>query len=160
MKRIVLSLVCLAYALGASTVSAQVVPDFSGLWKQNMEKSSKTSLQSYANRIEQKGDTLKVVTISGGSRGENSYERTYVIGKETTSTDREGDHFTSIVKWEGRALVFLTTEQEKAGIIETRENWTLSPDSTTLTKVRTSHGPRGDQEQHYVLEKGTRIRIE
>jgi hypothetical protein len=153
MKRVLLVLVCLACALGACAVSAQVVPDFSGLWQQNMEKSSKTSLQSYANRIEQNSDTLKVVTISGGSRGENSYERTYVIGKETTSTDREGDHFTSIVKWDGQALVFLTTEQEKTGTIETRETWTLSSGGTTLTKVRTSHGPRGDQEQHYVLEK-------
>jgi hypothetical protein len=153
MKRVLLLLVCLACALGASAASAQGLPDFSGLWKQNMERSSKTSLQSYANRIEQKGDMLKVVTISGGSRGEDSYERTYVIGKETSSADREGDHFTSIVKWEGRALVFLTTEQEKTGTIETRESWTLSPDGKILTKARTSHGPRGDQEQHYVLEK-------
>jgi len=153
MKRVLLPIVCLACALGVFAVSAQALPDFSGLWKQNMEKSSKTSLQSYANRIEQKDDTLKVVTISGGSRGENSYERTYVIGKETTSTDREGDQFTSIVKWEGRALIFLTTEQEKTGTIETRETWTLSSDGATLTKVRSSHGPRGDQEQHYVLEK-------
>ena len=153
MKRVLLPLVCLACALGAAAVSAQALPDFSGLWKQNMEKSSKTSVQSYANRIEQNGDTLKVVTISGGSRGENSYERTYVIGKETTSTDREGDHCTSIVKWEGRALIFLTTEQEKTGTIETRESWTLSSDGTTLTKERTSHGPHGDQAQQYVLEK-------
>src|SRR5215468_9497056 len=109
MKRVLLPLVCLICAIGVFGASAQALPDFSGFWQQNMEKSSTTSLQSYANRIEQNSDTLKVVTISGGSHGENSYERTYVIGKETTSTDREGDQFTSIVKWEGHVMDTLTT---------------------------------------------------
>ena len=138
---------------GVSRVSPQAHPDFSGLWKQNMEKSSKTSLQSYANRIEQRGDTITVTTILRGSRGERSSDRTYVVGKESQSRDRDSDQFTSIVKWEGQALVFLTTEKETAGPIETREAWTLSADGRALTKVRTSRGPRGDTEQHYVLER-------
>jgi hypothetical protein len=57
------------------------------------------------------------------------------------------------VNWHGQALLFLTTEKEKTGTIETRETWTLSADGKTLTKVRTSHGPRGDTEQKFVLEK-------
>lgn len=150
MKRI-LALVGVVSAVGV--LASQTHPNFSGLWKQNMEKSSKTSLQSYANRIEHNGDTLKVTTITGGSRGERSYDHTYVIGTESRSSDKEGDQFTSTVKWDGQTLVFLTTEKESAGIIETREAWTLSADGKTLTKMRTSHGPRGDTEQHYVLEK-------
>ena len=153
MKGLRLSLTVFVFAGSLIAVHAQAHPDFSGLWKQNMEKSSKTSLQSYANRIEQKGDTLTLTTISGGSRGESSYDRTYVIGKESQSADKEGDQFTSIVKWEGQALVFLTTENERAGTIDTRETWTLSADGKTLTKVRSSHGPRGDTEQRYILEK-------
>src|SRR5262249_18501561 len=126
MTRIVHALVALVCAVGVFPGSAQTHPDFSGLWKQNMEKSSRTSLQSYANRIDHKGETLTVTTIINGSRGESSYDRTFVIGKQTQSHDQEGDQFTSIVKWEGQTLVFLTTEKEKAGTVETRETWTLS----------------------------------
>src|SRR5215831_9186922 len=144
MTRVLKTVACVLIVAGAVRVLAQGHADFSGLWKQNMEKSSKTSLQSYANRIVQRGDTLIVTTITGGSRGESSYDRTYVVGKESQSSDKEGDQFTSIVRWEGQTLVFLTTEKEKTGTIETREAWTLSGDGKTLTKMRRSHGPRGD----------------
>jgi hypothetical protein len=153
MTRALKSVTAVLIVAGASRGPAQTHPDFSGTWTQNMEKSSKTSLQSYANRIEQKGETLTVTTVMSGARGESTYDRTYVIGKQSQSSDREGDRLTSFVKWEGQTLVFLTTEKEKAGTIETRETWTLSADGRTLTKLRTSHGPRGDMEQHYVLEK-------
>ena len=152
MKRAVIVLIAL-FASASWRVQAQGQPNFSGLWKQNMEKSSKTSLQSYANKIEHTGSTLKVTTVSGGSRGESSFDKTYEIGKETKNADREGDQFTSVVKWEGQTLVFVTVEKEKGGTIETRETWTLSDDGRTLTKVIHSHGPQGDREQTYVLEK-------
>ena len=155
MNRRFQALIGFVCAIGAFAVAAQTHPDFSGLWEQNMEKSSKTSLQSYANRIEQKGDSVTVTTILSGSHGESSYDRAYVIGKESHSNDKEGDQLTSIVRWEGQSLVFLTTEKEKAGTIETRETWSLSADGKTLTKVRTSHGPRGDMEQRYILDKST-----
>ena len=153
MKRVFSVVICFVLARGFFCPSAQTHPDFSGFWQQNMEKSSKTSLQRYANRITQAGEMLTVTTIMGGSRGESSYDRTYVIGKENQSRDRDGDQLTSVVRWEGDTLVFLTTEGEHTGTIETRETWTLSTDRKTLTKVRMSHGPHGDTEQHYVLEK-------
>ena len=153
MKRLLLIVSAVLIAIGMRDVSTQGHPDFSGLWKQNMEKSSKTSLESYANRVEQHGEALKVTTITGGAHGESSYDRNYVIGSESRSNDREGDQITSVVRWESAVLVFLTRETEKSGTVELRETWTLSPDGKTLTKVRTSHGPRGDMEQHYVLER-------
>lgn len=153
MNRLLLVVSSVLIAIGMRGVSTQGHPDFSGLWKQNMEKSSKTSLQSYANRVEQHGEALKVTTITGGARGESSYDRSYVIGSESHSNDREGDQITSVVRWEGAVLVFLTKETEHSGTVETRETWTLSADGKTLTKVRTSHGPRGDSEQRYVLER-------
>jgi hypothetical protein len=153
MNRLRFLMTAFVYVGSLVYVQAQAHPDFSGLWKQNMGESSKTSLQSYANRIEQKRDALKVTTTTGGSRGERSYDRTYVIGKESQTVDKEGDQFTSLVKWEGQALVFLTTEKERTGTIDTRETWTLSADGKTLTKVRRSQGSRGETEQRYILEK-------
>ena len=100
--------------------------DFSGTWKENMEKSSApkgSGLTSYVNKIEQSGDKLKVVTTTGGSRGERTYERTYVIGKEEKHTGSDGDEFTNITKWEEKSLVFETTEKERGGVITTKEIW-------------------------------------
>jgi hypothetical protein len=99
------------------------------------------------------GNVLKVTTITGGPRGESSFDKTYEVGKESKSADKEGDQFTSVVKWEGQTLVFLTSEKEKNGTIDTRETWTLSDAGRTLTKLIHSHSPQGDREQTYVLEK-------
>ncbi len=70
-----------------------------------------------------------------------------------TSKDREGDEFTTIVKWEGNTLVFETGEKEKAGSLFTRETWTLSDDGKTLTKKIHRAGGHADSDQTFVLVK-------
>src|SRR5215471_17697826 len=139
----------------ATTVCAQTRPDFSGTWKQNLEKSSTKSswLKSYVNKIELQDVNLKVTTTTVGDRGERTYDRSFVIGKEEKSQDREGDQFTTNVKWEGSTLVFETVEKERDGTLTSKEVWTLSADGKTLTKNIHRSGPRGDSDQTYVLEK-------
>jgi len=133
---------------------AQAHPDFSGTWKQNMEKSgTKTSLKSYANKIEITDTSLKVTTITVGDRGERSYDRTYAIGKEEKSKGSDGDEFTTIVKWESDTLVFTTTGKEGDAVSTSKEVWTLSDGGKTLTKTIHRSGPRGESDQKYVLEK-------
>src|SRR5258708_20032782 len=135
-------------ALVASlAVATDSKTDFSGTWKENMEKGTApkgSGTTSYMNKIEQKGDTLKVVTTTGGSRGERTYERTYVIGKEDKHTGSDVDEFTTITRWEGKSLVFETSDRERGDTITSKETWTLSDDGKTLTKTRHSHGPQGD----------------
>jgi hypothetical protein len=134
---------------------AQTRPDFSGTWKQNLEKSPTKSswLKSYVNKIELQNANLKVTTTTVGDRGERTYDRTYVIGKEEKSQDREGDQFTTNVKWEGNTLVFETVEKEHDAVLNSKEVWTLSDDGKTLTKNIHRSGPRGDSDQKYVLER-------
>ena len=92
--------------------------------------------------------------MEGGDRPASSYSRTYTTdGKPNESSDREGDKFTTTVKWDGNTLVFETTEKEQTRTLGTREIWTISDDGKTLTKKRHSSGPRGDTDQTYVLEK-------
>jgi hypothetical protein len=132
----------------------QTRPDFSGTWKQNMEKSpTKTSLKSYANKIELQDASLKIVVTTVGDHGENSFTRSYTIGKEDKSQDREGDQFTTNVKWEGKTLVIDTVEKEHDATLTSKEIWTLSDDGKTLTKSIHRSGPRGESDQKYVLEK-------
>jgi len=79
----------------AAAASAQSRPDFTGTWKQNLEKSPTKSswLKSYVNKIEVQDTNLKVTTTTVGDRGERTYDRTYVIGQEQKSQDHEGDQF-------------------------------------------------------------------
>jgi len=134
---------------------AQARPDFSGTWKQNMEKSPTKSswLKSYVNKIELQDANLKVTTTTVGDRGERTYDRTYVIGKEEKNRDAEGDERTTTVKWEGNTLVFESVEKERDAVLTSKEIWTLSDDGKTLTKKIHRSGPRGDSDQQYVLEK-------
>src|SRR5215469_3163772 len=126
--------------------AAQPNPDFSGTWKQNMDKTPTRSswLKSYVNQIELQGDTLKVTTTTVGDRGERTYSRTYNVGKEETSQDREGDQFTTKVSWQGDTLVFDTVEKEHEGTLTSKEVWTLSDNGKTLTKTIHRSGPKGE----------------
>ena len=94
-----------------------------------------------------------MTTTTVGDRGERTYDRSFVIGKEETSQDREGDQFTTNVKWQGNTLVFETVEKEHDAILTSKEVWTLSDGGKTLTKNIHRSGPRGDSDQTYVLEK-------
>jgi len=145
------------YALGfifaASSLLAADAPNFSGTWKENMEKSTKTTLTSYVNTIETTGNELKVTTTTTGPRGERKSERTYVIGKEVASKMPDGDPIVTSTKWEGDALVIVSTITEPDGAVESKETWTLSADAKTLTKKRHSHRPSGDRDETHVLEK-------
>lgn len=155
MRTIAYALLLTAAVLLSTAARAADPPNFSGTWKQNMEKSATKSiwLKSYVNKIEQTDTTLKVTTTTVGDRGERTYDRTYAIGKEEKSKDREGDEFATLVKLDGSTLVFETTEKERDAFLTTRESWTLSADGKTLTKVLKRSGPRGESQQQYVLEK-------
>jgi hypothetical protein len=141
--------------LCTALLGADTRPDFSGTWKQNLEKSPTKSswLKSYVNKIEQQNTTLKVTTTTVGDRGERMYDRIYTIGKEEQSQDREGDQFVTNVKWEGNTLVFETVEKEHDATLTSKEVWTLSDDGKTLTKSIHRAGPRGESDQKYILEK-------
>ena len=134
-------------------------PNFAGTWKQDNSKSTVRpgSTIQYSNRIAQQEQKLSVTTILGanGDRKESTYTREYEIGGEPkVTTDREGDQFTNIVKWEGNSLLFETVEKEKSATLNSREVWTLSPDGKTLTKKIHRTGGRGsDSDQTYVVVK-------
>src|SRR5262249_54553302 len=125
MNRIVVVMILVLAAL--IPTRAQTRPNFSGFWKQNMDKSAKGPFQSYSERIEQTDLALKVTTTSATApRREKTSAQTYEFGKPITGADKEGDRLTTVVNWDGPTLVFVTTEQEGKRTIETRETWSLS----------------------------------
>jgi hypothetical protein len=145
--------VALVLVLAGSAAFAAEPVNVSGTWKENMEKSTKSNLTSYVNKIDAAGDTITVKTTTTGPRGERTSERTYVIGKEVTSKMPDGDEAITSATWAGNALVIVSTVKEPEGAIESRETWTLSADGKTLTKQRHSHSPKGDRDETFVLER-------
>jgi hypothetical protein len=143
----------LSLMLAASAALSAEPVNFSGTWKENMEKSTKSNLTTYVNTIDATDNTIHVKTTTKGPRGERTSERTYVIGKEVASKMPDGDEAITTSKWEGNALVIVSTIKEPDGEVETRETWTLSADGKMLTKQRHSHGPKGDRDETLVLEK-------
>jgi hypothetical protein len=142
----------------ALAAGAQTHPNFSGTWKQDDSRSTVRpgSTLKYSNKIEHHDPKLSKTTILDyGDRAPTPYTQTYTTdGKPVKSSDREGDEFTTTVKWEGDTLVFETGEKEKTGALFTRETWTLSADGTTLTKkIHRTGGRGGDSDQTYVLVK-------
>jgi len=145
------------FALGLMIVASAAVAvepaNFSGTWKENFEKSTKSSLTSYINKIDASENTVKVTTTSNGPRGERTSVRTYAIGKEVVSKMSDGDEAITTAKWDGNALVILSTIKEPDGAVDTKETWTVSANGKTLTKQRHFHGPKGDRDETHVLEK-------
>ncbi|HEY6843183.1 MAG TPA: hypothetical protein VI391_03380, partial [Thermoanaerobaculia bacterium] len=143
----------LALTIAASSALAAEPARFSGTWKENLEKSTKSNLTSYVNKIDATADSVKVTTISSGPRGERTFERTYTIGKEVTSKMPDGDEVITHAKWEGDALVIVSTVKESDGAVDSNEKWSVSADGKTLTKQRHSHSAKGDRDETYILEK-------
>lgn len=147
----------IAFCTAGVPAFAATTPDFTGTWLQNNAHSSVAAgAPAYSNKIAQHEGTLEVTTIiaASGDRKETMRVRSYAIGgKPETSTDKDGDEFTSSVKWQEAVLVFETVEAEKAGTITTRETWTMAADGKSFTKNRHSSSLRGESDRAYVLEK-------
>lgn len=142
----------LVLTLLAATGLAADPARFSGTWKENLEKSTKSTLTSYVNKIDASADVVVVKTTSNGPRGERTSERTYTIGKEVKSKMSDGDEAITNAKWEGDALVILQTIKEPDGPVDHKETWTVSADGKTLTKQRHSHSAKGDHDETHILE--------
>jgi hypothetical protein len=138
-------------AAGAGLLCAQT-PDFTGVWKANVEKSKGVPPQgSYVAVIEQKdGKLIQTNGVSGAQGGERRSMYTWDLsGKETRGT-LGGLPIMSTAKYDGGALV--VNGKQPAGRMMTAK-YSLSADGNTLTlEIANTGGPR-DSSQTLVLEK-------
>jgi hypothetical protein len=112
----------------AISVSGQSPPDFSGRWRQQANSKTQRQLE-----VEQRGQSLRVKTVTTNSDGTRSLEVKYVIGgPATTYRGLDGDEFRSSVHWDASSLVFDTVEREGSNEIPQKTVWTLSADGNTL----------------------------
>ena len=147
------------WALLAAAVLAcgQTKPNFSGLWKQDNARSSFGGLQapiSVTDNITHKEPNIHLTQTVVGPHGDSvTSEHDYSTdGREQSGKSRNYTE-KNTVKWEGNTLVFESKRDYSGREVVIRERWTLSDDGKTLTKERTSPGPKGEVRQSFVFDK-------
>jgi hypothetical protein len=124
----------------------QAAPDFSGLWKQDNDRSQPKRSGDVTVSIRQSGPELTVeTTISRSSKPARHAVQNYTTdGKVSVSTGADGDEFHTSVVWKDSSLVFSIEEHEEGRILRSREIWSLLDNGATLQRARES--PDGEKQ--------------
>ncbi len=122
----------------AQVLPAQGHPSFSGVWKQNNERSQPARKGNVTLKIDHREPLLTVeTTILRSSGSPRTAKQEYSTdGKRSTTTGADGDEFLSSVTWKGSGLVFDIEEHEDGRTIRSKETWTLIDGGNTLQRVR------------------------
>jgi hypothetical protein len=146
--------VCLA--AGSVTAAAAGLPDFSGNWKLNTEKSDfgpmpKPEKVEYV--IAHKDPQLNVKSTAVTQMGEVSNEvKITTDGKEFTNT-LHGQEIKGTAKWEGKVLVVTQRINMQGTELVVVQKWTMSEDGKNITQEVSFSGPQGELKQTAVLDK-------
>ena len=128
----------LLLSTAAAVACAQGTPDFSGLWKQDNDRSQPKRTGDVTLRIEYHDPELTVET----SISRNPASRRHAVQKYTTdgkisvSTGTDGDEFNTSVVSKDFSLVFSIEEHEDGRVLHSKETWSIIEDGTTLERVR------------------------
>jgi hypothetical protein len=124
--------------LGRAALGSPPNPDFSGVWKQNNERSVPPRKGDVTLRIEHHDPDLTVETTAARSSGppRHAVQRYTTDGKTSVSTGADGDEFHTSIVWSGPSLAFSIEEHEDGRIILSKETWTLIENGAALERVR------------------------
>jgi hypothetical protein len=141
--RIRRGVLCLAMLLSissvwASGVWAQERPNFSGLWRQDNERSQPQRKGEVTLKIEHHDPEFTVETTIVRSSGapRHALQHSTTDGKVSVSTGADGDEFHTSIVWVGASLVLSVEEHEDGRIILSKETWTLIENGAALQRVR------------------------
>jgi hypothetical protein len=147
----------LIVALAASCWAAGT-PNFSGIWKLDLEKSDfgpQTAPQSAEYVVRHVGATISFNYTQDGKT--TRFDLTPDNQERITSTNDETAVWTKSY-WSGGVLVIESRERQRFGIqagigMGWTSRWTLSPDGHELLIDRKLHMPDGEVNQHVVCVK-------
>src|ERR1700691_5145905 len=127
----------LALAAMAAFGAAADKPNFSGDWTLDGAKSNfgqTRPLASMTRKIEQNGASVAVAQIeAGGPQGDVTITANYSTDAVPTTNQFRGADAKSTAKWEGDALMIVTSAKLVNTPITITERWTLSDDGKTMT---------------------------
>jgi hypothetical protein len=132
--------------MAAAEACAQGTPDFSGLWRQDNDRSQPKRKSDVTLRIEDRDAALTVETsISRNSSSPRHAIQKYTTdGKVSISTGADGDTFYTSVVSQNSSFVFSIEEHEDGRILASKETWSLTEGGATLERVR--ERPNGERQ--------------
>jgi hypothetical protein len=143
-------------AVFAASFAVNAKPNLSGDWKLNTSKSDFGQMpppSSMTQKIIHEDPNLQLQVKQSGEMGDFEFEAKYTTdGKECTNTIRDNPS-TSIVKWDGDALVFDTKGKFGDNDFTMKDKWTVSEDGKVLSIERHFSSSFGEGDQKLVLEK-------
>ncbi len=133
-------------------------PNFTGVWKLNISKSSFGQIPPPGSQTDTIDDSEPSVKIAedqkGGMMGDMNLTTTVSTdGKETTSTGMGGTPVTSIAHWDGIALVIDSKTSFQGSDVKIKDTYTLSSDGKTLTEVTHIESGMGNFDTTSVYDK-------
>jgi hypothetical protein len=133
-------------------------PNFTGVWKLNISKSSFGQIPPPGSQTDTIDDSEPSVKIAedqkGGMMGDMNLTTTVSTdGKETTSQGMGGAPVTSIAHWDGIALVIDSKTSFQGADVKIKDTYTLSSDGKTLTEVTHIESSMGNFDTTSVYDK-------
>jgi len=155
--RIVQKVTIALLVAGVGTILA-AVPDFSGEWKLNVDKSDfgmAPPISSRTDKIVHKDPTLRITRTQAMAAGSGTSDYTCTTdGKDCDiSVTGAAIKVSGAFKWVDNALVFDGKGSYQGGDLITHEKWVLSADHAKITIERHLSTSLGETDQTLVLEK-------
>jgi len=148
-------LALLAVAVPTKT-TAQSVPNLSGTWVLQVDKSDFGTMQALTSRTDlfdhqEPKLTITRKILSAGS--ETTSTLVYAVDGKPYKNMAGGSELTSTLKWDGQTLVMVTTVSNPQGEATVTDRYTLAADGMTLTQARTVVVQGQELKQTLVLAK-------
>jgi len=155
--RIVQKVTIALLVAGVGTILA-AVPDFSGEWKLNVDKSDfgmAPPISSRTDKIVHKDPNLRITRTQAIAAGSGTSDYTCTTdGKDCDiSVTGAAIKVSGAFKWVDNALVFDGKGSYQGGDLITHEKWVLSADHAKITIERHLSTSLGETDQTLVLEK-------
>lgn len=134
-NRFVIFALSFALLCDFGAVSQDTVPNLSGVWRRNSQKSSPTNHppDDMRVKIEQNGPDVTISLRSSNNGREEITTERLRIGSADNKNEIHGTPMTSKAAWERFALVVDSTARFGDGELRMNDRWTLAPDGQTLT---------------------------
>jgi hypothetical protein len=138
--RAVATLMAFALAMPAASL-AQDVPNLTGTWVLQADKSDfggAPAPQSRTDVIVHQEPKLTIKrTVVAAPAQENTINLVYVVDGKPHKNMAGPDELTSILSWEGRTLVTVSTVEMAPGLVTITDRVSVSDDDKTMTLLRT-----------------------
>ena len=142
--------------LAPTSASSQSVPNLSGTWVLQVDKSNFGVMPGPSSRtdvIDHQEPKLTIKRTVMGSTGETTSNLVYVVDGKPYKNKVGDNELSSTLRWDGQTLVMVSTLSTPQGDVTITDRLSLSEDGKTLNQARTLSAGGESIEQTMVLTR-------